>query len=65
MHDPLYLTGNDQLVRDRIQELHQAAAEVRAARRARREPSSLVERTRLSVGRTLISIGSSVSGQGA
>ncbi len=65
MRDPLYLTGNDQLVRDRITELHQAAADQRAARRAPREPSGLVERTRLSVGRTLISIGSTVSGQSA
>jgi hypothetical protein len=62
---PLHHSDIDQLVHDRIHDLYDTASDLRAARRSACERVGLVMRTRWSVGRRLISIGSAVTGQEA
>jgi hypothetical protein len=64
MHEPLHLAGVDQLVPDRIHDLRATACETKGVRR---DPAhgGLITRTRGSVGRRLISLGTTVAGHGA
>ncbi len=64
MHEPLHLAGVDQLVPDRITELRATACEVRPAHRDLAERVGLLARTRGSLGRRLISLGTTVAGHG-
>ncbi len=65
MYEPLHLSGVDHLAHDRIAELHSVATEVRAPRRASANEPGLVTRTRHTLGRRLISIGTTVAGHHA
>lgn len=65
MHEPLHLAGVDHLVPDRIHELRHTACETKGVRRDATDHPGLVARTRGSVGRRLISIGTTVAGHGA
>jgi hypothetical protein len=65
MYEPFHLSDTGQLVHDRIHDLYATAGELRAARRSSCGQTGLMARTRLSVGRRLISIGSTVAGQHA
>jgi hypothetical protein len=64
VYEPIHL-NNDYLVHDRIHDLRETACELRAARRTDGDRTGLLARTRWTVGRRLISIGSAVSGQHA
>lgn len=64
MYEPIHL-NNDYLVHDRIHDLRETACELRVARRFGGDRSGLIARTRWNLGRRLISIGSTVSGQHA
>jgi hypothetical protein len=55
----------DHLVHDRIGDLYSTAAEVRSSRRPASDRAGLVTRTRATIGRRLISLGSAVAGQQA
>jgi hypothetical protein len=66
MHEPLHLAGVDHLVPDRIHDLRATACETKSRRES--EPSDragLITRTRGSVGRRLISLGTTVAGPGS
>jgi hypothetical protein len=67
MYEPLHLADVERavLAHDRIAELHAIAAETRAPRRASVTQSGLLMRTRLTLSRRLISIGSTVAGHHA
>jgi hypothetical protein len=65
MNEPLHLAGVDHFAHDRIAELRATAAEVRGPRRDGDERAGLLTRTRGTVGRRLISLGSAVAGHGA
>ncbi|MEW6225321.1 MAG: hypothetical protein AB1627_11915 [Chloroflexota bacterium] len=65
VYEPLHLNDMAQVTHDRIHDLYETAAELRATRRPACERVGLLMRTRWSVGRRLISIGSAVSGQHA
>jgi hypothetical protein len=64
MHEPIRPTEVNPLVGDRIHDLYETSSELRATRppRVPSERTSLVTRTRWTIGRRLISIGSAVSG---
>jgi hypothetical protein len=53
------------LVSDRIHDLYATSAELRAGRKPAPGRTGFVTRTRSTIGRRLISIGSAVAGQGA
>ena len=55
------------LVADRIHDLYETSSELHATRKpkAAAEPTGLVTRTRWTIGKRLISIGSAVAGQHA
>ena len=55
----------NQVVRDRIRDMYRTADEVRATRRDARRRLGALARLRLSVGRRLISFGSTLAGQHA
>lgn len=64
MLEPTLFAALDHQVHDRIIELHATVAEVRPPRRERRHADAgLVTRTRGTVGRFLVSVGTSLSGQ--
>ena len=65
MHEPLHLAGVDQLVPERITELRTTACEVRGPRRDGHDRMGLLGRTRGTLGRRLISLGTSVAGHGS
>ena len=66
MPDSLQLSSVDHLAHDRIQDLYTTASETRPAlRRSSTERPGLLSRTRGSVGRRLISLGSAVAGSQA
>lgn len=65
MNEPLHLAGVDGVARDRIAELRTTAAEVRGASGHAAERIGLVSRTRGTLGRRLISLGTAVSGNHA
>jgi hypothetical protein len=65
MHDTLHQNDVDHLVHDRIGELYSAARELRVARHDACEHPGLLARTRWTIGRRLVSIGHTVSGQHA
>jgi hypothetical protein len=62
---PIHPNDMAQVAHDRIRDLYETAAELRATRRTARERAGLLMRTRWLLGRRLISIGSAVSGQHA
>jgi hypothetical protein len=62
MHATLHQYDVDNLVHDRIGDLYATATEVRAPRRTPSARIGLVTRTRTSIGRRLISLGSTVAG---
>ena len=64
MPDSLQLSAVDHLAHDRIADLLATASETRTdTRRPSDERPGLVTRTRLTLGRRLISFGSAVAGQ--
>ena len=64
MPDSLQLSAVDHLAHDRINDLLATASETRSdARRLADDRPGLVTRTRWTLGRRLISLGSAVSGQ--
>jgi hypothetical protein len=64
MIEPTLFVALDSQVQDRICDLHAAAAEARSPRLgAEHDQPGLVTRTRESVGRFLVSLGSQVAGQ--
>jgi len=65
MNEPLHLNGVDGLAHERITELHATAMETRTPRRASVMQAGLVTRTRSTLGRRLISLGSTVAGHHA
>jgi hypothetical protein len=65
MNEPLHLAGVDGFAHDRIAELHATAAETRATRRSSGPQGGLLMRTRLTLGRRLVSLGSTVAGHHA
>jgi hypothetical protein len=65
MYEPFRLSNTDPYVHDRIDSLYTVAGELRAGRRGAGEQAGLLARTRILVGRRLISIGSTVAGQHA
>lgn len=65
MHEPLHLAGVDHLVPERIHDLRMTACETRGLRRDPAQHDGLLTRTRGSVGRRLISLGTTVAGHGA
>ncbi len=65
MNEPLHLAGVDGFAQDRIAELHATAAETRAPRRTSVIQAGLLTRTRSTLGRRLISLGSTVAGNNA
>ncbi|HYO43411.1 MAG TPA: hypothetical protein VES19_09455 [Candidatus Limnocylindrales bacterium] len=65
MHEPLHLAGVDHLVPERIHDLHLTACETKGIRRDHADRTGLLTRTRGSVGRRLISLGSTVAGHGS
>lgn len=68
MFEPFRLSDTDHLVLDRIHELHEISAGLRAtphAPRAHGGFANVVVRTRAMIGRRLISLGSTVAGQHA
>jgi len=65
MHATLHQNDVDHLVHDRIGDLYSTAREVHVDRRSPSEHAGLMTRTRWTIGRRLISIGHSVSGQHA
>jgi hypothetical protein len=64
MPEPIRPTEVNPLVGDRIHDLYETSTELRATRGPRdaSERASLVTRTRWTIGKRLISIGSAVSG---
>ena len=64
MPEPIRPTEVNPLVGDRIHDLYETSIELRATRTPRdaSERASLVTRTRWTIGKRLISIGSAVSG---
>jgi hypothetical protein len=68
-HRPMFelpqLYATEALVRDRIQDLNDTAAQVRMARRRTPSHAGPVMRVRTAIGRELISIGCAVVGQEA
>ena len=65
MHATLHQNDVDYLVHDRIGDLYTTARETHIGRRDGSERTGLVTRTRWTIGRRLVSIGQSVSGQHA
>jgi hypothetical protein len=65
MNEPLHLAGVDGFAHDRIADLHATAVETRAPRRIGAGHAGLLTRTRTSLGRRLISLGSTVAGHHA
>ena len=65
VYQPLYLNDVGPSTRDRIRDLYATAAELRAARRAAHERIGVIVRTRRAIGRRLIGLGVSLSGQHA
>ena len=65
MNEPLHLAGVDGFAHDRIAELQATAMETRAARRVGVIQAGLLARTRSTLGRRLISLGSTVAGHNA
>jgi hypothetical protein len=64
VHQTLHQNDVDHLVHDRIVDLHSIASELRPSRRPG-HGLGLVARTRSTIGRHLVSLGHSVSGQHA
>jgi hypothetical protein len=63
MPDSLQLSAVDYLAHDRIHELYAAASETRSPlRRSSAERAGLIARTRGTLGRRLITLGSAVAG---
>jgi hypothetical protein len=62
MYEPLHLSGVDYLAQDRITELVAIAAEVKGVRRDAGQRSGMLTRSRLTLGRRLISLGTAVAG---
>ncbi len=62
MDEPLHEKEMEYVARDRINELYQTAAELRASRRPARGRVGLLTRTRWSIGRRLISLGTALAG---
>lgn len=64
-HEHIHPAEVNPLVGDRIHDLYETSTQLRAARRPKVESDqlSLVTRTRSTIGRRLISIGSAVAGQ--
>jgi hypothetical protein len=65
VYEPIHLNDMAPVAHDRIHDLYETAAELRATRRTAGGRVGLLMRTRWSLGRRLISIGSAVSGQHA
>jgi hypothetical protein len=65
MYEPFHLSGVDYLTHDRITELRTTAAEVRGARHDAGQPMGVLTRSRLILGRRLISLGTTVAGHQA
>ena len=65
MNDTLQFYDAHPAVNDRIHDLYTTAAELRASRAAGRPHSGLVTRVRTSVGRRIVSFGSTLAGQHA
>jgi len=65
MYEPLHLAGVDHFAHDRIAELHATAMETRAPRRTAVDHAGLLARTRTTLGRRLISLGTTVAGHHA
>lgn len=68
MFQPFRLSDTDHLVHDRIHELHEVAAGLRATQHASRADggfANVVVRARAFIGRRLMSLGSTVAGQHA
>ncbi len=67
MHDTIHPTEVNPLVGDRLHDLYETSSELRAMRgpRSLSDRTGLLTRTRWTIGRRLISIGSAVAGQHA
>jgi hypothetical protein len=65
MYEPLHLSGADYLVPSRIADLRLAACETRGTRREPAGHDGVLTRTRAFLGRRLISLGTTVAGNGA
>jgi hypothetical protein len=69
MYEPLQLNGTDHLAHDRVAELRTTAREVHEPggmpAAETRDRAGLIARTRGTVGRRLISLGTTVAGHGA
>jgi hypothetical protein len=65
MHETLHQNDVDHLVHDRIGDLYATARELHVGRRTPAERLGLVTRTRATIGRRIVSIGHTVSGQAA
>ncbi len=69
MYEPLHLNGTDHLALDRVNELRSTARELRepaaASADGARARAGLIARTRGTVGRRLISLGTTVAGHSA
>jgi hypothetical protein len=63
MPDSLQLSSVDHLAHDRIHDLYAAATETRSPlRRSSAERAGLIARSRVTLGRRLMSLGSAVAG---
>lgn len=65
MYEPLHLSGVDYLVPSRIADLRLTACETRGTRREPASHDGMLTRTRALLGRRLISLGTTVAGNGA
>jgi len=65
MNEPLRLSGTDMTNKDRLHELYATAAETHPARRTPSDHEGVVGRTRVTIGRRLVSLGSTVAGHRA
>jgi hypothetical protein len=67
MHQTIHSTEVNPIVGDRLHDLYETSSELRATRgpRSLSDRTGLLTRTRWTIGRRLISIGSAVAGQHA
>ena len=65
MNEPLRLSGTDMTNSDRLNELYATAAETHVSRRMPSDHEGIVLRTRITIGRRLVSLGSTVAGHHA